>query len=150
MYACRRQPGFDPAAATSPLNIWAIGEADRALAEIVAGIEGYRFNEAALAAYKFTWNTVCDWYLELAKPVLQGEDNAQKAETQATTAFLLDRIVMMLHPFMPFITEELWSVYGEWAQQKPGLLCVESWPQPVGRDFRRRRSGDWLRCRSDH
>jgi valyl-tRNA synthetase len=134
MYACRRQPGFDPAAATSPLNIWAIGEADRALAEIVAGIEGYRFNEAALAAYKFTWNTVCDWYLELAKPVLQGEDNAQKAETQATTAFLLDRIVMMLHPFMPFITEELWSVYGEWAQQKPGLLCVESWPQPVGRD----------------
>ncbi|MCZ8187516.1 MAG: valine--tRNA ligase [Beijerinckiaceae bacterium] len=134
MYACRRAPGFDPAAVNGALNIWAIGEADRALAGIVAGIEGYRFNEAALAAYKFTWNTFCDWYLELAKPVLQGEDGPLKAETQATTAFLLDRIVMMLHPFMPFITEELWQVFGEWAGQKPGLLCVEAWPEPVGRD----------------
>ncbi|MCZ8163846.1 MAG: valine--tRNA ligase [Beijerinckiaceae bacterium] len=134
MYACRRAPGFDPAAVTGALNIWAIGEADKALAGIVAGIEGYRFNEAALAAYKFTWNTFCDWYLELAKPVLQGEDGPLKAETQATTAFLLDRIVAMLHPFMPFITEELWQVFGEWAGQKPGLLCVEAWPAPVGRD----------------
>ncbi|WP_284178999.1 valine--tRNA ligase [Rhabdaerophilum sp. SD176] len=134
MYACRRAPGFDPAGATGALNIWAIGEADKALAGIVAGIEGYRFNEAALSAYKFTWNTFCDWYLELAKPVLQGEDGPLKAETQATTAFLLDRIVAMLHPFMPFITEELWQVFGEWAGQKPGLLCVEAWPEPVGRD----------------
>ncbi|MFY8113620.1 MAG: class I tRNA ligase family protein, partial [Rhabdaerophilum sp.] len=134
MYACRRAPGFDPAAVTGALNIWALGEADKALAGIVAGIEGYRFNEAALAAYKFTWNSFCDWYLELAKPVLQGEDGPLKAETQATTAFLLDRIVMMLHPFMPFITEELWQVFGEWAGQKPGLLCVEAWPEPVGRD----------------
>ncbi len=73
-----RRGGFDPRAVKLPLNRWIMAEADKALAEIEAGIEGYKFNEAALAAYRFTWNIVCDWYLELAKPVLQGEDGLQR------------------------------------------------------------------------
>ncbi|KAF0230749.1 MAG: valyl-tRNA [Beijerinckiaceae bacterium] len=150
MNGCVRVAGFDPKAVKEPLNIWAIGEADKALAEIEAGITGYRFNEAALAAYRFTWNTFCDWYVELAKPALQagvvfsaeGEPlrrdetapvNPARAETQATTAFLLDRIVAMLHPFMPYITEELFAAYAEQAgKPNAGLLCVEPWPKAVG------------------
>ncbi|MCA3600786.1 MAG: valine--tRNA ligase, partial [Methylobacterium sp.] len=136
MNECRAVAGFDPRAVKLPLNRWIMAEADRALAEIEAGIEGYKFNEAALAAYRFTWNIVCDWYLELAKPVLQGEDgdiafssevgtgsreeNASKQwnakdETRASVAFVLDRTIAMLHPFMPFITEELNAAYGEFA-----------------------------------
>ncbi len=133
MNECKRVTGFDPKAAKLPLNIWALAEADKALGEIEAGITGYKFNEAALAAYRFTWNTFCDWYLELAKPVLMGDDVSAKAETRATTAFLLDRIVAMLHPFMPYITEELFSAYAEQAgSSNAGLLCVEPWPVPVG------------------
>jgi len=133
MNECRRMAGFDPKSVKLPLNVWAISEADKALAEMEAGITGYKFNEAALAAYKFTWNTFCDWYLELAKPVLMGSDETMKAETRAATAFLLDRIVTMLHPFMPYITEELFSSYAEQAgAPNAGLLCVEAWPAPVG------------------
>jgi valyl-tRNA synthetase len=133
MNGCVRQAGYDPKSVKQPLNIWALAEADKALGEIEAGIEGFRFNEAALGAYRFTWNTFCDWYLELAKPVLQGEDGPLKEETRATTAFLLDRIVAMLHPFMPYITEELFASYAEQAgAPNAGLLCVEAWPLPVG------------------
>ena len=78
--------------------------------EITAAIEAYRFNEAAGSAYRFVWNIYCDWYLELAKPVLTGEDGAAKDETRAMVAFVRDEILKLLHPFMPFITEELWHV----------------------------------------
>jgi valyl-tRNA synthetase len=149
MNGCKRGLGFNPKAVKLPLNVWAIAEADKALAEIVAGIEGYRFNEAALAAYRFTWNTFCDWYVELSKPYVQDErpaegealrdeatlspaERAARVETRATTAFLLDRIVTMLHPFMPYITEELWEAYAGWAGEKSSLLCIEAWPMPVG------------------
>jgi valyl-tRNA synthetase len=133
MNGCKRLAGFDPKSVREPLNVWAIAEADAALAEIAAGIEGFRFNEAALAAYKFTWNTFCDWYLELAKPLLMGEENAAKAETRAVTAYLLDRIVAMLHPFMPYITEELWAAYAQWAGvPNASLLCLAPWPEPAG------------------
>jgi valyl-tRNA synthetase len=152
MNECRAVSGFDPKAVKLPLNRWIMAEADRALAEIEAGIEGYKFNEAALSAYRFTWNIVCDWYLELAKPVLQGEDSPQKHETRAAVALVLDRTVTMLHPFMPFITEELHAAYGEFAGEttafssevgtgsreenasgnKRGQLCTGQWPQPIG------------------
>jgi len=132
MNECRRVPGFNPASATSPLNRWIIGESDKALAEIEAGITGYRFNDAAAAAYRFTWNSLCDWYLELAKPVLLGPEGAERAETRATIAFLLERVVAMLHPFMPYITEELFSAYNAAAGASPRLLCLDHWPEPVG------------------
>ncbi|CAN1520436.1 ValS Valyl-tRNA synthetase [Rhabdaerophilaceae bacterium] len=132
MNECRPLAGFDPTSVQQPLNRWIMIEADKALAEIEAGIESYRFNEAALAAYRFTWNIVCDWYLELAKPVLQGDEGAAKSETRAAVAFILGRMVVMLHPFMPFITEELNAVYGEFGGEVRSLLAVSAWPQPIG------------------
>src|SRR5665213_1901166 len=101
-YDCRLVAGFDPATASETLNRWIATEATRAVRAITEAIEAYRFNEAAGAAYRFVWNLTCDWYLALAKPVLSGEDSSAKEETRATVAWLLDRIVAMLHPFMPF------------------------------------------------
>jgi valyl-tRNA synthetase len=132
MNECRAVAGFAPGKVKQPLSRWILAEADHALAEIEAGIEAYRFNEAALAAYRFTWNTFCDWYLELAKPVLQGADGAEKDEARAVTAAVLQRIVGMLHPFMPFITEELNAAYAEFAGEARGLLATAPWPQPFG------------------
>ncbi len=132
MNGARPVAGFDAASVREKLNRWAITQADLALAEIAEGIEKFRFNEAAQAAYRFTWNTFCDWYLELAKPVLQGPECAAKEETRATTAFLLERVVAMLHPFMPFITEELWAVLGEWSGQQHALLALSPWPKSSG------------------
>ncbi|PZO02598.1 MAG: valine--tRNA ligase [Hyphomicrobiales bacterium] len=133
---CARVEGFDPAAVKQPLNRWILSEAATAAEEIAAGIPSFRFNEAAGAAYRFVWNQFCDWYLELAKPVLQGEgvDPAQKAETQATVAHVIDLICQLLHPFMPFLTEELWAQKaGEGAPRKPtagddALVCLTRWP----------------------
>ena len=88
-------------------------------------IEGYRFNDAANAIYRFVWNVYCDWYVELAKPVLMGEEGAAKAETRAMTAWARDEILKLLHPFMPFITEELWAV----TAKRDGLLVLAEWPR---------------------
>jgi valyl-tRNA synthetase len=119
--------GFDPATAKHTLNRWIISEATQAAAEIEAGIKGYRFNEAAGAAYRFVWNVFCDWYVELTKPVLNGSDEAAKAETRATTAWALDVIVHLLHPFMPFVTEELFGAMNVGAER--GLLISRKWPE---------------------
>ena len=103
-------PGFDPRLATETLNKWIGHELAKAAREITAAIEGYRFNEAAGTAYRFVWNIYCDWYLELAKPVLTGPDSAAKTETRAMVAWVRDEALKLLHPFMPFITEELWGI----------------------------------------
>jgi valyl-tRNA synthetase len=100
---------FDPHGARITVNRWVIGETARAQKAITKALEEYKFNEAASAAYQFVWNIVCDWYVELVKPILGGTDETAKAETQATTAWILDQCFAMLHPFMPFITEELWQ-----------------------------------------
>ncbi len=100
---------FDPHGARITVNRWVIGETARAQKAITKAIEDYKFNDAAAAAYQFVWNIVCDWYVELVKPILGGTDEAAKSETQATTAWVLDQCFAMLHPFMPFITEELWQ-----------------------------------------
>ena len=97
-----------------------------------AAIDAYRFNDAADAAYRFVWNVFCDWYVELAKPLLQGDDGAEKDETRATTAFVLDQIYALLHPFMPFITEELWAIKGA---RRP-LARERCWRLPSGRRSR--------------
>jgi valyl-tRNA synthetase len=109
MNGCAPMPGFDPRAAKETLNCWALGECEMAVREVTEGILLYKFNEAAGAAYRFVWNVFCDWYLELAKPVLQGADGSAKDETRATVAFILGEICKLLHPFMPFLTEELWA-----------------------------------------
>ena len=133
MNGCVLRADYRPEAATETLNRWALGEAARAVAEVSTALDAYRFNDAAAAAYRFVWNIFCDWYLELAKPVLQGEsvDAGLKAETQATVAFLIDQIAKLLHPFMPFLTEELWAIKGEGIAER-GLLALAPWPDLSG------------------
>ncbi|MGH6797086.1 MAG: class I tRNA ligase family protein, partial [Roseiarcus sp.] len=129
MNGCLRVAGFDPSAAREPLNRWILGEAAAAAAETAGAIEAYRFNDAATAAYRFVWSVFCDWHLELAKPVLQGAaDPAAKAETRATIADVLDTIYAILHPFMPFLTEELWTIAGEVGPRREGPLALGPWP----------------------
>jgi len=103
------------------VNRWIIGETAKALAEVDAALAGFRFDQAADALYKFVWGKVCDWYVEFAKPLFDG---AQAAETRATMAWVLDQCMILLHPMMPFITEELWSTTGTRAK----LLVLTDWP----------------------
>jgi valyl-tRNA synthetase len=128
MNECVRQRDFDPKAVEETLNRWIAGEVERTAAAVTAGIAAYKFNEAATAIYEFTWGTFCDWYLELAKPILNGEDAEAKAETRATAAWVLDQILKLLHPFMPFITEELWARLVEVGVERASLLCLSTWP----------------------
>jgi valyl-tRNA synthetase len=128
MNGCVRDAGFDPTTARETVNRWIAGEVERTAAAVTAGIDGYKFNEAALAVYDFTWGTFCDWYLELTKPVLEGGSEAAKAETRACTAWALDQVLKLLHPFMPFITEELWGRRDAARGTGDGLLCLSAWP----------------------
>ncbi|SEO81017.1 valyl-tRNA synthetase [Rhodopseudomonas pseudopalustris] len=123
MNACAAPTGFDHTTAKETLNRWIAHETVRAVRDVTEAIESYRFNDAAGAAYRFVWNVYCDWYLELAKPVLMGEDSAAKTETRAMVAWARDEILKLLHPFMPFITEELWAV----TAQRDGLLVLAPW-----------------------
>ena len=123
MNACEQPAEFDPTKATQTLNRWIAHESARATREVTEAIEAYRFNDAANAIYRFVWNVYCDWYLELAKPVLMGEEGDAKAETRAMVAWARDEILKLLHPFMPFITEELWAV----TAKRDGLLTLAPW-----------------------
>jgi valyl-tRNA synthetase len=151
MNGCVSRPDFNPRKAKETLNRWIAHETAKAAREVTEAIEEYKFNEAAGAAYRFVWNIYCDWYLELAKPVLTGADGAAKDETRAMTAFVRDEIVKLLHPFMPFITEELWWVTGvapvepgrmqgtkdeleRAAQERSEMLALTAWPVHEGLD----------------
>jgi valyl-tRNA synthetase len=138
-YECEPVDGFDPSAAKETLNRWIATEAGRATREVTAAIEAYKFNEAAAAAYRFVWNLTCDWYLELTKPVLGGEDGPAKDETRATVAWLLGRIMALLHPFMPFVSEELWARFGSGK-----LLALSPWPEPGFEDEAAAAEINWL------
>ena len=132
MNGAKRDAGFDPKSAKETLNKWILGEAEKAVREVTEAIEAYKFNEAANAAYRFVWSIFCDWYVELSKPLLTGPDGAAKQETQATAAFVLDEIIKLLHPFMPFITEELWRVKGEEGTPRKSMLALAEWPKLSG------------------
>ncbi len=138
-YQCDRVAGFEPSAAKETLNRWIATETTRAIAAATAAIDGYRFNDAAGAIYKFVWNLLCDWYLELVKPVLNAEDGPAKDETRATVAWVLDRVLAMLHPLMPFMTEELWSARGG-----QGLLALGEWPRETFEDAAAADEINWL------
>ncbi|PYE85461.1 valine--tRNA ligase [Pseudoroseicyclus aestuarii] len=112
-------------AATAPVNRWILAETAKARAEVDAALTAYRFNEAANTLYAFTWGVVCDWYVEFAKPLLMDGDEATKAETRAVMAYVLDRCMILLHPFMPFITEELWQTTGN----RPKMLVHADRPE---------------------
>ena len=124
-----RVEGFDPKSAKETLNRWIAHETAKAAAEITKAIETYDFSEAAGAAYRFVWNVYCDWYVELSKPLLTGPDGAAKDETRAMAAWALDEILKLLHPFMPFITEELWAVTAEQGPKRSGCWRSAPWPQ---------------------
>ncbi len=132
MNGCARVAGYDPKGNKNVLNRWIVTEAARTTKEISAAIEAYRFNDAANAAYRFVWNIFCDWYVELTKPLLNGEDGPAKDETRACTAFVLDQIYALLHPFMPFITEELWAIKGAAGPKRESLLALGGWPKLEG------------------
>jgi valyl-tRNA synthetase len=129
MNGCIRRADFDPAEAKTTLNKWIYAEANATAAAVTEAIENYRFNDAASEVYRFVWNKFCDWYVEFAKPVFMGADDAAKAETQAMAAWALDEILKLLHPFMPFVTEELWAVLGENGPKRESLLCLVEWPK---------------------
>jgi len=127
---CVPRQGFDPATAKVTLNRWIAGESERTLAAVTEALQAFRFNEAAGAVYHFIWHVYCDWYLELSKPVLASNDDAA-AETRAMTAFVLDQAITLLHPFMPFVTEELWAERAP-AEGRPSFLMLAPWPEHRG------------------
>ncbi len=106
------------------VNRWIIGETARVREEVDAALESYRFNDAANGLYAFVWGKVCDWYVELSKPLLQGDNAEAQAETRATMRWVLDQCMVLLHPIMPFITEELWGLTGT----RPKMVVHADWP----------------------
>ncbi|WP_420565516.1 valine--tRNA ligase [Thalassobaculum sp.] len=133
MNGCKADPAFDPSACTETVNRWIVGEVARTAEAVAGAMEAYKFNEAAAALYQFFWGTFCDWYLEFTKPILQtpegGTEHPSAAETRATTAWALNRALHLLHPIMPYITEELWANFGEEGDQ---LLVSRPWPALSG------------------
>ena len=141
MNGMKADPNFKPENAKLAVNRWILTELSRATAEITDAITAFRFNDAAGAAYKFVWNQLCDWHLELLKPVFMGEDESAKAESQAVLAHVLDETFKLLHPFMPFMTEELW---GMTAERRETLLCHAPWPQASFSDPAAADDVNWL------
>jgi valyl-tRNA synthetase len=146
MNGCVYVSDFEPAAAEDTVNRWIAVECARTVKTVAEAIEAYRFNDAAGAAYRFVWNTFCDWYLEFAKPVLQQDgDSKSKAETRATTAWVLDEVLKLLHPFMPFITEELWAATArEAGLKRPSMLVTTRWSTPGTTDDAAADEINWL------
>jgi valyl-tRNA synthetase len=129
MNECAVWDEYDPRSPEQTVNKWIVGETAKAAAAVTRELEARRFNEAAGAIYRFVWNVYCDWYLEFIKPLLNGEDEAAKQETRRTAAWVLDQILILLHPFMPFITEELWARTADFGAKRKGMLIVEAWPE---------------------
>ncbi|WP_163849361.1 valine--tRNA ligase [Pseudooceanicola aestuarii] len=115
-------PVADRPATSATLNTWIVGETARVREDVDAALAAYRFDDAANALYRFVWGKVCDWYVEFSKPLLQ-DDAPEKAETQAVMGWVLDQCMILLHPIMPFVTEELWSATGH-----DGMLVHADWP----------------------
>jgi valyl-tRNA synthetase len=132
MNECVAQTGFDPGAVRETLNRWIRGETVKAALSVTTALEAGQFDEAAGALYRFVWNVFCDWYLELAKPILNGDDEVAKAETRAMAAWILDQTLKLLHPVSPFITEALWAETAEFGPKRQGLLIETAWPELPG------------------
>jgi valyl-tRNA synthetase len=124
MNEAARVEGFDPSAVSGTINRWIRGQVVQTQVEVTKALNDCAFDDAANALYRFIWNVFCDWYLELAKPILNGSDEAAKAETRAMAAWTLEQCLKLLHPVSPFVTEALWSQFGE----PGGLLIAARWP----------------------
>ncbi|TWB54815.1 valyl-tRNA synthetase [Rhizobium sp. ERR 922] len=130
MNGAKSDPHFVPEAAELTVNRWILTELARAERDVTEALESFRFNDAAGALYRFIWNQFCDWYLELLKPIFNGEDENAKAEAQSCAAYVLEETYKLLHPFMPFMTEELWAHTAGEGQEREGLICHADWPAP--------------------
>ncbi len=128
MNGCALDPSFEPRRCAQQVNRWIISRLVQTARGIEAAMAEYRFNEAANAIYHFLWGEFCDWYLEFTKPILAGEDAAAAKETRAATAWVLDQVLHLLHPLMPFLTEELWQQTGGQAASRAKLLMLSDWP----------------------
>ncbi|MEM6904244.1 MAG: class I tRNA ligase family protein, partial [Pseudomonadota bacterium] len=126
MNDCRQVPDFNPQTLVLPVNRWVVGRVAETGALVTKALDNFRFDDAAAAIYQFLWGTFCDWYLEFTKPVLQEGSDAEQAEVRATTAHVLDRALHLLHPMMPFLTEELFEQIRLDGQQR---LIVSDWPE---------------------
>jgi valyl-tRNA synthetase len=126
MNGCALVAGFTPTQCRLTVNRWIVSAVSNCAAAVTTALDAYRFDEAASRLYQFVWGTFCDWYVEFTKPILQGDEEAARTETQATTAWVLGRIVHLLHPIMPFITEEVWQ---NLAGEEAGLLLTSPWPE---------------------
>ncbi len=144
MNGVKLDAGFKPENARLAVNRWILTELTKATRAVTEGIDNYRFNEAAGAAYRFVWNQFCDWYLELLKPIFMGDDEAAKAEAQATAAYCLDQIYKLLHPFMPFMTEELWTLTAGEGQKRDTVLALAAWPELSFEDEEAAADINWL------
>ncbi len=140
MNGCETRSDFDPAKTKLTVNRWIVAECARVSGEVTVNVETLRFNDAAGVIYRFVWDVFCDWYLELIKPLLNGTDEAAKAEARATAAWTRDQILALLHPFMPYITEELWARTAESTAPRATLLIEAPWSRlsdlPVNDDAR--------------
>ncbi|HEV2561228.1 MAG TPA: valine--tRNA ligase [Rhizomicrobium sp.] len=129
MNECITRKDFDPAKVSLTVNKWIIAETAYTSKMVTTLLEELRFNDAAGTAYHFVWDVFCDWYLEFAKPIFNGADEVAKVETRATAAWVRDNILALLHPFMPFITEELWARTAEHAAPRLSMLIEGPWPE---------------------
>src|SRR5262249_15131279 len=118
-------PGFDPRTCRLTVNRWIASTVRDCAAAVTAALDAYRFDEAANRLYQFVWGSLCDWDLEFSKPILQGDDAAAQAETRGTIGWVLAQTVHLLHPIMPYVTEEVWAQLGGDAA---GLLLTARWP----------------------
>ena len=125
MHGATPVASFDPGGCDETVNRWLVGKVADTAGRASAALAAYRFNDMANILYQFTWGTFCDWYLEFVKPTLLGGRASAQAETRATAAWALDQILLMLHPIMPFVTEEL---YEKMANRSGAMLIEQSWP----------------------
>lgn len=140
MNECALVKSFDENAVKHPVNKWIIAKAKQATKEVTDNLNAFRFSDSANAVYQFVWGSFCDWYIEMIKPIFYGSNEAEKAETRAAFAWVLDRILVILHPFMPFITTELWNNTAE----RDVKLIHAPWPQAEAVDENALNDIDWV------
>jgi len=126
--SCQHEDWFDPSSCSQKVNQWIVGAVAETEQKVSIGLEEYRFNDAANAIYQFTWHSFCDWYLEFTKPVLSSDDEHAIKETRATMGWVIEKILLLLHPIAPFVTEELWQETAPLGGRVTSLIKAP-WPQ---------------------
>lgn len=129
MNECVLGANFDPLKVENTINKWIVSEIAKTANNVENALSVHRFDEAATGLYNFIWGVLCDWYVELIKPLLNGDDEVAKNETRQTLAWAIENTLKLLHPFMPFLTEDLWEKTAEFTLKRDGLLISEQWPK---------------------